>query len=76
MAMETGISSEKLRKGFTSQADWDQLHSRISALAEAPLYIDDTPALSIFELRAKCRRLKMQHDIQLVIIDYLQLMTA
>ena len=76
MAMETGISSEKLRKGFTSQVDWDQLHSRISALAEAPLYIDDTPALSIFELRAKCRRLKMQHDIQLVIIDYLQLMTA
>ncbi|WP_035846345.1 replicative DNA helicase [Crocinitomix catalasitica] len=76
MAMETGISSEKLRKGFTSQADWDQLHSRINALAEAPIFIDDTPALSIFELRAKCRRMKMQHDIQLVIIDYLQLMTA
>lgn len=76
MAMETGISSEKLRKGFTSQEDWDQLHSRINALAEAPIFIDDTPALSIFELRAKCRRLKMQHDIQLVIIDYLQLMTA
>lgn len=76
MAMETGISSEKLRKGFTDQADWDQLHSRINALAEAPIYIDDTPALSIFELRAKCRRLKMQHDIQCVIIDYLQLMTA
>ncbi|MDA7803748.1 replicative DNA helicase [Crocinitomix sp.] len=76
MAMETGISSEKLRKGFSSQDDWDQLHSRINALAEAPIFIDDTPALSIFELRAKCRRLKMQHDIQLVIIDYLQLMTA
>ncbi len=76
MAMETGISSEKLRKGFTSQDDWDQLHGRINALSEAPIYIDDTPALSIFELRAKCRRLKMQHDIQLVIIDYLQLMTA
>ncbi len=76
MAMETGISSEKLRKGFTSQDDWDLLHSRINALAEAPLFIDDTPALSIFELRAKCRRLKMQHDIKLVIIDYLQLMNA
>lgn len=76
MAMQTGISSEKLRKGFTNQEDWNTLHSRISELAEAPLYIDDTPALSIFELRAKCRRLKMQHDIQLVIIDYLQLMTA
>ncbi len=76
MAMETGISSEKLRKGFKDQSDWDQLHSRVNALAEAPIFIDDTPALSIFELRAKCRRLKMQHDIKLVIIDYLQLMTA
>ena len=76
MAMQTGINSEKLRKGFTSQDDWDQLHGKINDLATAPLFIDDTPALSIFELRAKCRRLKMQHDIKLVIIDYLQLMTA
>ena len=76
MSMETGISSEKIRKGFQSQDDWDQLHNRINALAEAPIFIDDTPALSIFELRAKCRRLKMQYDIQMVIIDYLQLMTA
>ncbi|MFT4602192.1 MAG: replicative DNA helicase [Arenicella sp.] len=76
MAMETGISSEKFRKGFSDEADWDTLHSKISGLAEAPIFIDDTPGLSIFELRAKCRRLKMQHDIQMVIIDYLQLMTA
>jgi replicative DNA helicase len=76
MSMETGISSEKLKKGFTEEADWKQLHERINNLAEAPIFIDDTPALSIFELRAKCRRLKMQHNIQMVIIDYLQLMTA
>jgi replicative DNA helicase len=76
MAMETGISSEKFRKGFSDEADWETLHSKISGLADAPLFIDDTPGLSIFELRAKCRRLKMQHDIQMVIIDYLQLMTA
>ena len=76
IAMETGISSEKLKKGFTNEADWKQLHSNINRLAEAPIFIDDTPALSIFELRAKCRRLKMQHDIQMVVIDYLQLMTA
>jgi replicative DNA helicase len=76
MAMETGISSEKLKKGFTDEKDWKQLHDRISNLAEAPIFIDDTPALSIFELRAKCRRLKMQHNIEMVIIDYLQLMTA
>jgi replicative DNA helicase len=76
MAMETGISSEKLRKGFSGKEDWEQLHARIGGLTEAPIFIDDTPALSIFELRAKCRRMKMQHDIQLVIIDYLQLMSA
>lgn len=76
MSMETGLSSQKLKKGFTDEKDWKQLHENITNLAEAPIYIDDTPALSIFELRAKCRRLKMQHDIQLVIIDYLQLMTA
>lgn len=76
MAMETGISSEKFRKGFTDNKDWETLHNKISGLADAPIFIDDTPALSIFELRAKCRRLKMQHDIQCVIIDYLQLMTA
>ena len=52
------------------------MHTRISKLATAPLYIDDTPGLSIFDLRAKCRRLKMQYDIKMVIIDYLQLMTA
>jgi len=76
IAMETGISSEKLKKGFTDEKDWTQLHERINKLAEAPIFIDDTPALSIFELRAKCRRLKMQHNIEMVIIDYLQLMTA
>lgn len=76
MAMETGISSEKLRKGFTDPKEWDKLHKGVKSLTDAPIFIDDTPALSVFELRAKCRRLKMQHDIQLVIIDYLQLMTA
>jgi len=76
MAMETGIASEKLRKGFSSPADWKILNDRIGQLTDAPIFIDDTPALSVFELRAKCRRLKMQYDIQLVIIDYLQLMTG
>ncbi|MCY7357638.1 MAG: DnaB-like helicase C-terminal domain-containing protein, partial [Rudanella sp.] len=51
-----------------------QLHHKIQRLTEAPIFIDDTPALSILELRAKCRRLKAQHDIQMVVIDYLQLM--
>lgn len=76
IASEARISAEKLRKGDLRDHEFQQLHSRISKLATAPIFIDDTPGISIFDLRAKCRRLKMQHNIDLVIIDYLQLMTA
>lgn len=76
IASETKISAEKLRKGDLADHEFQQLHSRISKLATAPIYIDDTPGISVFDLRAKCRRLKAQYDIQIVIIDYLQLMTA
>lgn len=76
ISMETEISSEKLRRGALEEYEWRQLNSVVNTLSDIPLYIDDTPGISIFELRAKCRRLKMQHDIQLVIIDYLQLMTG
>jgi replicative DNA helicase len=76
IASEARLSAEKLRKGDLKEHEFQQLHSRISKLSTAPLYIDDTPGISIFDLRAKCRRLKMQHDIQVIIIDYLQLMTA
>jgi replicative DNA helicase len=76
IAGETELSAEKLKKGNLQDHEWQQLNTQITKLAEAPIFIDDTPALSIFELRAKCRRLKSQHDIQLIIIDYLQLMTA
>ncbi len=71
---ETEIEQEKIRKGNLAEWEWQQLHSKIGALTEAPLLIDDTPALNIFEFRAKCRRLKSQYDIQMIIIDYLQLM--
>lgn len=74
IASETEIGAEKLRRGNLEDYEWEQLNSRISTLIDAPLFIDDTPALTIFELRAKCRRLKTQHDIQIVILDYLQLM--
>ncbi|MBN2681425.1 MAG: replicative DNA helicase, partial [Bacteroidales bacterium] len=73
---ETGISGEKIKNGRLANYEWEQLEYQIKGLSEAPIYIDDTPAISIFELRAKCRRLKMQYDIEVVIIDYLQLMTA
>jgi replicative DNA helicase len=76
IASETRISAEKLRKGNLEGHEFQQLYSGVTKLTDAPIYIDDTPGLSVFDLRAKCRRLKMQYDIQMVIIDYLQLMTA
>jgi len=74
ISAEAEIESEKIRKGSLLPHEWTQLHHRIDSLMRAPIYIDDTPALSILELRAKCRRLKQQHDIQMIVIDYLQLM--
>ncbi|MCA1752420.1 MAG: replicative DNA helicase [Flavobacteriales bacterium] len=73
---ETGIKAEKLRKGNLEDHEFTQLHTRIKKLAKAPIYIDDTPSLSIFELRAKARRLKSKHNISCIIIDYIQLMTG
>jgi replicative DNA helicase len=55
---------------------WEQLEYKIKDLEQAPIYIDDTPAISIFELRAKCRRLKQKYNVQAIVIDYLQLMTS
>jgi replicative DNA helicase len=76
IASESEISADKLRKGNLAPHEYQQLHARIGALSKAPIFIDDTPGLSIFELRAKARRLKQQHNIELIVIDYLQLMTA
>lgn len=73
---ETQLPSDKIRNGRLENYQWEQLEYKIKDLEQAPIYIDDTPAISIFELRAKCRRLKQKYDIQAVIIDYLQLMTA
>ena len=74
ISSETQLTSEKLKKGALEDYEWEQLNSKIATLVDAPLFIDDTPALTIFELRAKCRRLKQKHDIQMIFIDYLQLM--
>lgn len=76
ISSETGISSEKLRKGQMADEEWQRLFTNVSALENAPLYIDETPSLSIFDFRAKCRRLVMQHGVKIIMVDYLQLMTA
>lgn len=73
---ETELPSDRIRNGRLKDYEWEQLDYKINSLLEAPIYIDDTPAISIFELRAKCRRLKRQHDIDIIIIDYLQLMSG
>jgi replicative DNA helicase len=76
ISAEAELESEKLKTGKIADFEWEQIVHKTAALTEAPIFIDDTPAISILELRAKCRRLKSQHDIQLIIIDYLQLMTG
>ncbi|MBK9458548.1 MAG: DnaB-like helicase C-terminal domain-containing protein [Sphingobacteriales bacterium] len=76
ISAETGIAADKLKKGTLEDYEWTQLSEKVERLAEAKIFIDDTPAINIFELRAKCRRLKMQHDIQLIVVDYLQLMSG
>ena len=76
ISAEAELESEKIKKGNLQEYEWQQLVHKTSKLTNAPIFIDDTPALTILELRAKCRRLKAQHDVQLIVIDYLQLMSG
>jgi replicative DNA helicase len=76
ISSETNISSEKLRKGTLTDDEWQRLFTNVSDLENAPLYIDETPSLSIFDFRAKARRLVMQFGVKIIMVDYLQLMTA
>ena len=76
ISSETGLTSEKLRKGNLEPHEWEQLNVKVKKLSDAPIFIDDTPSLSIFDLRAKARRLVSQHGVKIIVIDYLQLMTA
>lgn len=70
------IAGEKIKSGRLSPAEWEQLNARIRGLYSTPMYIDDSPSLSILELRTKARRLVKEHGIKIIIIDYLQLMNA
>ncbi|UXP34184.1 replicative DNA helicase [Reichenbachiella agarivorans] len=76
ISAEAELESDKIKKGNLADHEWEQLVHKTAKLTEAPIFIDDTPGLSILELRAKCRRLKAQHDIKLIVIDYLQLMSG
>jgi|APTNR8051073442_1049403.scaffolds.fasta_scaffold01793_10 replicative DNA helicase len=76
ISIDAEIQGQKMRNGRLEPHEMVQLVAAVERVADAPIFIDDTPGINIFELRAKCRRLKLQHDIQLVIIDYLQLMSG
>jgi len=68
------VDAHKVRTGYLATSDWPRLTAAAGKLSEAPIFIDDTPAISVMELRARARRLKMHHDIKLIILDYMQLM--
>jgi replicative DNA helicase len=74
LCSEARVDSSRLRSGFLSESDWPKLTMAAGALSDAPIFIDDTPAISVLELRAKARRLKADRGLGLVIVDYLQLM--
>jgi replicative DNA helicase len=68
------VDAHKVRTGYLATSDWPRLTAAAGKLSEAPIFIDDTPAISVMELRARARRLKSHHDIKLIILDYMQLM--
>jgi replicative DNA helicase len=74
LCSEAKVDAHKLRGGFLSESDWPRLTRAAGALSEAPIFVDDTPGISALEMRAKSRRLKIEHNLGLVVVDYLQLM--
>ena len=76
LSMESRVNSQAIRNGTLNDRDWDSIVESVSVIGKSNLIIDDTPGISIGELRSKCRKYKLEHDIQIVIVDYLQLMTA
>jgi replicative DNA helicase len=76
LSAEATVSLQHMRKGTMREEDWTRLARTMGRVSEAPLFIDDSPNMSLMEIRAKCRRLKQRHDLKLVVIDYLQLMTS
>ncbi|MBX6753536.1 MAG: replicative DNA helicase [Thermorudis peleae] len=76
LAMETGVDTHRLRLGYIDEQEWDLISRAFGRLAQAPIFIDDTPGISVMELRSKARRLMAEHGLDLLIVDYLQLMQA
>jgi len=73
LCLQAKVDAHKVRTGFLSREDWPKITGAATRLSEAPIFVDDTPGITIFELRAKARRMKLRHNIGLLIVDYLQL---
>jgi replicative DNA helicase len=73
---EARVNSQRVRKGYVEQQEWDKIGKAVATLGEARIYIDDTPGIPILELRSKARRLKSERGLDLIIVDYLQLITS
>ena len=76
LAMESNVDAQKLRNGNLTDSDWDAIVEGIGVIGNSRMIIDDTPGISISEMRSKCRKYKLEHDLKLIIIDYLQLMSG
>lgn len=76
LSAEAQVPLQHMRSGTMSEADWSKLASKMGVVSDAPLFIDDSPNMNLMEIRAKCRRLKQRHDLRLVVVDYLQLMSS
>src|SRR5699024_4178168 len=76
LSSEATISLQDLRKGTLDEGQWRKMALTLQKLNEAPFFIDDSPNMSMMEIRAKCRRLKQQHNLKMVVLDYLQLMSS
>src|SRR5690606_29878778 len=76
LSAEARVPLHTMRSGMMSDEDWTRMARRMGEVADAPLFIDDSPNMSMMEIRAKCRRLKQRHDLRFVIVDYLQLMSS
>jgi replicative DNA helicase len=76
LSAESRVSLQTMRTGQMGDDDWARLARRMSEVVDAPLFVDDSPNMSMMEIRSKCRRLKQRHDLKMVIIDYLQLMSS
>ncbi|MBS6952190.1 MAG: replicative DNA helicase [Enterocloster asparagiformis] len=76
LSMESNVDAQKLRTGSLTDSDWDAVVEGVGIIGNAKLVIDDTPGISISELRSKCRKMKLEHGLSIIIIDYLQLMSG